>query len=270
MRLALAQWRPVTGGTAEGLARLDADAAKAAAAGADLLMTPEMALTGYAIGADAVRAAADPEGGPIATAVGQCARRHGIAVLAGFPRIGADGRVFNTVNLADRQGALRASYAKTHLYGSVDRAQFAAGGEIAAPVEIGGWRLGLAICYDIEFPELARALALAGAEAILAPTANMMPYESVATRLVPARAEENAVFLAYANYVGREDAFDYFGLSCVCGPDGADLARAGLGEEMLFADLDKAALAAARALATHLADRRPELYGPLTKPGGET
>lgn len=270
MRLALAQWRPVTGGSAEGLARLDADAAKAAAAGADLLMTTEMALTGYAIGPEAVRAAADPEGGPVAAAVGDIARRRGIALLAGFPRLGPDDRVFNTVNLVDHRGVLRASYAKTHLYGAVDRAQFAAGGEIAVPVEIGGWRLGLAICYDIEFPELARALALAGAEAILAPTANMAPFESVATRLVPARAEENAVYLAYANYAGREGDFEYFGLSCVCGPAGADLARAGRGEEMIFADLDKAALAAARTAATHLADRRPELYGPLTKPGGKT
>jgi predicted amidohydrolase len=139
MRLALAQWRPVTGGAAEGLARLDADAAKAAAAGADLLMTTEMALTGYAIGPELGRDASDPEGGPLAAAVGDIARRRGIALLAGFPRLGADGRVFHTVNLADRQGALRASYAKTHLYGAVDRAQFAAGAEIVAPVEIGGW-----------------------------------------------------------------------------------------------------------------------------------
>jgi predicted amidohydrolase len=270
MRLALAQWRPVTRGAAEGLARLDADAATAAAAGADLLLTTEMALTGYAVGPDAVRAAADPEGGPLAEAVGDIARRRGIALLAGFPRLGPDGRVFNTVNLVDHRGVLRACYAKTHLYGTVDRAQFAAGAEIAAPVEIGGWRLGVAICYDIEFPELARALALAGAEAILAPTANMAPFESVATRLVPARAEENAVYLTYANYAGREGDFHYFGLSCVCGPDGTDLARAGRGEEMIFADLDKAVLAEARAQATHLADRRPELYGPLTKPGGET
>ena len=51
------------------------------------------------------------------------------------------------------------------------------------------------------------------------PTANMAPFEGVATRLVPARAEENAVFVAYANYVGAEGAFAYFGLSCVCGPD---------------------------------------------------
>jgi len=268
MRLALAQWRPVTGGSAEGLARLDRAAARAAAAGADLLMTPEMGLTGYAIGAGAVRAAADPEGGPLAAAVSAIARRHGLAVLAGLPKLAGDGGVFNTIHLADRTGAQRASYAKTHLYGSVDRAQFAPGPALAEPVEIDGWRLGLAICYDIEFPEVARALALAGAEAILVPTANMLPFEGVATRLVPARAEENGVFVAYANYVGAEGDFAYFGLSCVCGPGGGDLARAGAEEELIFADLDKAVLAEARRTATHLADRRPELYRSLTTSKG--
>lgn len=267
MRLAVGQWRPVTGGSAEGLARLDRAAAEAAAAGADLLILPEMALTGYNIGAAAVRAAADPDRGPMATAVADAARRHGIGLVAGFPHA-ADGRIYNTVQLFDRAGEPRARCAKTHLFGAVDRAQFAPGREIAAPVEVDGWVLGLAICYDIEFPELARALALAGAEAILTPTANMLPYDTVATRLVPARAEENAVFVAYANYVGAEPPFEYFGLSCVCDPTGADLARAGRGEEMIFADLDKAVLAAARRNATHLADRRPELYGSLTKTGG--
>ncbi|HEU0221283.1 MAG TPA: carbon-nitrogen hydrolase family protein, partial [Paracoccaceae bacterium] len=268
MRLALAQWRPVTGGAAEGLARLDQAAAQAAAGGANLLLLPEMALTGYNIGAEAVRAAADPEGGPIAEAVGETARRHGIALVAGFPKLGADGRVYNAVHLADRTGVARASYAKTHLYGAVDRAQFAAGSALAPPVELAGWRLGLAICYDIEFPEVARALAVAGAEAILVPTANMKPYESVATRLVPARAEENAVFVAYANYAGAEGAFRYFGSSCVCGPTGADLIRAGNGEAMVFADLDRTALSEARRAATHLADRRPELYRSLTETRG--
>ncbi len=168
----------------------------------------------------------------------------------------------------DRSGETLATYAKTHLFGDVDRAQFVAGDGYAPVVELGGWRLGLAICYDIEFPETARLLALAGAEAILAPTANMAPFDSVALRLVPSRAEENALYVAYANYCGSEGEFDYVGLSCVCGPDGGDLARAGRGPEMIFADLDRGALAAARSRSTQLADRRPDLYAPLAKPEG--
>lgn len=266
MRLALDQRQPVTSGTAEGLAWLGSAAATAVAGGADVLILPEMALTGYNIGPEAVAAAAGPEGGPLDGALADAARRHGLAIVAGYPRRGEDDRPHNAVRLVDRAGETRATYAKTHLFGGVDRAQFAPGSGYAPVVELDGWRLGLAICYDIEFPETARLLALAGAEAILAPTANMAPFDSVALRLVPARAEENALYVAYANYCGAEGDFDYVGLSCVCGPDGADLARAGRGEEMIFADLDRAALTAARARSTQLADRRPDLYAPLANP----
>ena len=269
MRLALDQGPPATGGSAEALARLDRSASAAAAAGADLLMTPEMALTGYNIGGDAVRAAAESPGGPMRAALSEIARRHRVALVAGLPELGADGKIYNAVNLLDKRGASLACYRKTHLYGAVDRAQFAPGATLAPPVELDGWVLGLAICYDIEFPELARAHALAGADAILVPTANMVPYDGVATRIVPARAEENEIYVAYANYCGSEGEFAYCGLSCVCGPDGADLARAGRGEEMIFADLSKGHLAATRARSTHLADRRPELYPAAANSGGE-
>lgn len=266
MRLALDQGPPATGGSAEALARLNRVARTAAAGGATLLITPEMALTGYNIGASAVRAAAEPPDGPMLAGLAEIALRNGIALLAGFPELGADGQVYNAIHLVDRRGRGRATCRKTHLYGAVDRAQFAAGRSLAEPVELGGWSFGLAICYDIEFPEVARAQALAGVDAILVPTANMVPYDGVATRIVPARAEENEVYVAYANYCGAEGVFTYCGLSCVCGPDGVDLARAGSGEEMIFADLSKPHLAAIRASLTHLADRRPELYGPLDGP----
>ncbi len=269
MRLALDQRHPVTGGAAEGVAWLDRAAAAAAAGGADLLILPEMALTGYNIGAEAVAAAAEPEGGALDLALAEAARRHGLAIVAGYPRQATDGRAAQLRSGSSTAAAQPcATYAKTHLFGGVDRAQFAAGDDYAPVVEFGGWRLGLAICYDIEFPETARLLALAGAEAILAPTANMAPFDSVALRLVPSRAEENALYVAYANYCGAEGEFDYVGLCCVCGPDGADIARAGRGPEMIFADLDRAALEAARARSTQLADRRPDLYAPLANPEG--
>lgn len=266
MRMALLQCTPGAPDTAEGLARLDAAAARAADAGAALLVTPEMFLTGYAIGADAVARLAEPTDGPTARAAAEIARRRGVALLYGRPE--RDGNaVYNAVRLVGSDGAGIAGYRKTHLFGAVDRAQFAAGAALSPVVEVAGVKVGLAICYDIEFPEVARGLALAGAEAILVPTANMLPFESVATRLVPARAEENTVFVAYANYVGREGDLRYCGLSCVAAPDGTDVARAGTGEELLVADLDRGRLQAARSQLTYLRDRRPELYGDPGSPG---
>ncbi|MEQ9334855.1 carbon-nitrogen hydrolase family protein [Thalassobaculum sp.] len=263
MRIALLQCAPGAPDTAAGLARLDAAASRAAAAGAALLVTPEMFLTGYAIGPEAVATLAEPADGPAAREAAAIARRHGVALLYGWPERDGDA-VYNAVQLIDADGRRLAGYRKTHLFGEVDRGQFRAGRTLSPVVEFGGpqraFRVALAVCYDIEFPEVARALALAGAEAILVPTANMAPFHSVATRLVPARAEENTVFVAYANYVGREGGFDYCGLSCVAGPDGADLARAGTDEALLVADLDRARIDAARSQLTYLSDRRPGLY----------
>jgi 5-aminopentanamidase len=270
MRLAIDQWRPVMGGVPEGLARLERAAVRAAHAGADILVLPEMALTGYNIGASAVRAAAEGEAGAIEAALAAIARRHRIGLVAGYPRGDGQGGCHNTARLMGPDGATLTRYAKTHLYGSVDRKQFTAGPALGEVVELGGWRFALAICYDIEFPETARSLALAGAEVILVPTANMSPYESISMRIVPARAEENAVYVAYANYCGGEAEFDYVGLSCICAPTGDELARAGEGEEMIFADLDRAAFDRARAIGTHLEDRRPDLYAALTQPGDPT
>jgi predicted amidohydrolase len=129
--------------------------------------------------------------------------------------------------------------------------------------ELGGFKIGLLICYDIEFPEPARLLALAGAEIILIPTAQMQPYEQVARHVLPARAYENQVYTAYANHSGDDDGLSYVGLSSICGPDGAVLAFAGRGEEMLFAEFSQEHLAAVRQADPFFTDRRPVLYGPV-------
>ena len=121
------------------------------------------------------------------------------------------------------------------------------------------------ICYDVEFPENVRHLALLGADLVAVPTALMRPFDVVANILVPARAYENQVFVAYVDRCGSDAGFDYCGLSCVVGPDGTDLARAGRGEELIFADLDLSVLHQSRQINTHLRDRRPALYQRLTR-----
>jgi len=118
----------------------------------------------------------------------------------------------------------------------------------------------LAICYNVEFPKLVRAYALAGAEVVLVPTANIEPYTGIAVRVVPARAEENEIYVAYANRVGSEGNFEYCGLSCVVGPDGLDHARAAVEEEIIYASLPKEHLTNIRKSLSRLNDRSPELY----------
>lgn len=242
------------------LARLARAASEARRRGAELLVAPEMFLTGYAIGADAVRHLAEPIGGPSVGAARQVARSAGIALVFGFPE--RDGEaVYNSAIAIGADGTTLATYRKTHLFGAVDRAQFSRGEAAPGVFAIGGFKLGLLICYDVEFPENARRLALGGADLVVVPTALMRPFDVVARAVVPVRAFENQVFVAYANRCGAEADFDYCGLSCVVGPDGVDIARAGRGEELIVADLDKAALLRSRKLNPYLTDRRPELYG---------
>ena len=258
MRLALDQWTPVASKT-EGIARLHDSAAKAAALQADILILPEMALTGYNIGPEAVRAAAEPKDGPMVQALAAAAQKHRIAIVAGLPER-AGPHVYNTAHMIGPGGATLAHYRKTHLFGLVDRSQFSPGQTLSPVFAYKGWNLAIAICYDVEFPELVRTLALQGAEALLVPTANMEPYRGIPLRAVPVRAEENEIFVAYANYTGPEHDFTYCGLSCVCGPDGNDLARAGHEAEMIVADLSRDHFTATRHKISHLNDRRTDLY----------
>ena len=263
--LSLALWQtPYLGTPAQALARLDTTAAQASAQGADLLLCPEMGLTGYAIGANRVAALAEPADGALAQAVGAIARRHGIAIVYGYPeRHSGGGKPFNAAQAIGPQGDPLGHYRKTHLYGDLDHAQFSAGDAASQVFAWRGWRLGLLICYDVEFPETVRGLALQGADAVLVPTANMVGFDEVSTLLVPARACENRLILAYANACGAEGDTHYNGLSTAADARGTVLSQAGRTEALTLASLKPSALLAARQH-TYLNARRPDLYRPLT------
>ncbi|MQA63974.1 MAG: carbon-nitrogen hydrolase, partial [Actinophytocola sp.] len=164
--------------TAAGAAALAVPAARAAAAGAHVLVCPEMITTGYHIGAE-IPKVAEAAGGPTAAVVAGIAREHRIAIVYGYPE--RDGEaVFNSVQLVGGDGARLANYRKTHLFGELDRTWFTPGHQAVVQAELHGMRIGLLLCYDVEFPEIVRAHALAGTELLLVPTALMSPYEIVA------------------------------------------------------------------------------------------
>ncbi|MER6211922.1 carbon-nitrogen hydrolase family protein [Streptomyces sp. NPDC001642] len=261
MRTALLQSSGRPGSVVENLKVLDEAAGRAAADGAGLLAAPEMFLTGYAIGDDVDRLA-EPADGDSADTVAEIAGRHGIAIAYGYPE--RDGEsVYNSAQLISADGTRLANYRKTHLFGDFERAHFNPGEQPVVQAELDGLTVGLMICYDVEFPEPVRAHALAGTDLLLVPTANMHPFEFVAESLVPVRAWENQLYVAYVNRIGQEGEFEFFGLSTLAGPDGVARTRAGRGEELLLADLDPGFLAESRAANPYLTDRRPGLYGSL-------
>ncbi|MFJ8148533.1 carbon-nitrogen hydrolase family protein [Streptomyces sp. NPDC096094] len=261
MRTALLQSSGRPGSTAENLKVLDEAAGRAAAAGAGLLVTAELFLTGYAIGDD-IAVLAEPADGDSADAVAEIAGRHGLAVAYGYPERAGES-VFNSVQLISADGTRAANYRKTHLFGCFEREHFTPGEQPVVQAELDGVTVGLMICYDVEFPENVRAHALAGTDLLLVPTAQMHPFQFVAESVVPVRAFENQMYVAYVNRVGREGEFEFVGLSALAGPDGTARARAGRAEELVLADVDPAFLAASREANPYLKDRRPGLYGPL-------
>ncbi|MDX9665593.1 carbon-nitrogen hydrolase family protein [Pseudomonas sp. P5_152] len=263
MRVALYQCPPLPLDVAANLHRLQQLATEAK--GADLLVVPEMFLTGYNIGVDAVNVLAQVCNGEAAQQIAQIARTSGVAILYGYPERAEDGQIYNAVQLIDAQGERLCNYRKTHLFGDLDHSMFSAGEDDFPLVELNGWKLGFLICYDLEFPENARRLALAGAELILVPTANMIPFDFIADVTVRARAYENQCYVAYANYCGSEEQIHYCGQSSIAAPDGSRIAQAGLDEALIVGTLDRQLMLDSRAANRYFLDRRPALYDALNK-----
>ncbi|TDQ85454.1 putative amidohydrolase [Dongia mobilis] len=227
---------------------------------ADLLVTPELFASGYRLPPAELQRLAEPAAGPFVGALADIAREAGLAILCGFPE--RDGAlVFNSAIAIGRDGATLALYRKLHLPSDDERAAFAAGGRIVT-FDLLGFHVAPLICYDIEFPEAARACARAGAELILVPTALRRHWHEIARQVIPVRARESGAFLAYCNFAGSESDWDYAGLSSICGPDGAVLALAGEAEGVIVATLNHGAVAAARARLPYLRDCRFGVSGP--------
>ncbi|MFF8954918.1 carbon-nitrogen hydrolase family protein [Streptomyces sp. NPDC014894] len=260
LRTALLQSSGRPGSPGENLTALDAAAARAAEGGARLLITSEMFLTGYAI-RDRVPALAETADGPAAGTVAEIAARHGLAIAYGYPERDGE-RIFNSVQLIDSSGERLAGYRKTHLFGPFEQRWFTPGDRPVVQAELDGVRIGMLICYDVEFPENVRAHALAGTDLLVVPTAQMHPFQFVAESMIPVRAFESQLYIAYVNRTGSEGAFEFVGLSCLAGPDGVARTRAGRGEELVFGEVDPDLLRASRAANPYLRDRRPDLYAP--------
>jgi len=241
-------------GFAEALAVLETALGQAAEDGADLVLTPELFISGYGDAAHTARSALRSDGPELCALAAAC-RRAGVALVVGYPERGGSG-CYNAASVIDARGQLLAHYRKRRLPNAYERTSFdtATG---SCRFMLCGVRCAVLICYDVEFPELVRRLATSGSELVLVPTALMARWEIVATRVLPTRAYENGVFMAYANYAAAAGS-DMAGLSCVCGPDGHDLGRLAAEAGRLTVAIDTRAIARVRSLmpllATAIAD----------------
>jgi deaminated glutathione amidase len=201
MRVALCQL-PVSSDPSVNLGRAQRALADAARAGAQLAVFPEG--TQARFGSD-LRAAAEPTDGPFCRGLSDAARDHGVAVVAGVFEPGPGRLVYNTAVMFDERGTLAAAYRKIHLFDALGQRESdqVAPGDEPVVAQLGGLRVGVMTCYDIRFPEHARALLARRADLIVVPAgwaAGLFKEEHWVT-LIRARAIENTVWVAAADQV---------------------------------------------------------------------
>lgn len=236
---------------------------RAAAAGAALVVFPELFIPAYHpptlsaapekcdVIANAQWRVSDARLDPLAAVAADC----DLSVLIGASVRHATGRRTISLLLIDPRG-VAVAYDKQHLWG-VDEARLFTPGLQPGAISLRGWRLGLGICYDVSFPEHARSAALAGAHAYLCPSVFLVGRDHRRDLYFPTRALENTMYVVFTNGVAGVDSWQFSGGAAVFDPEGRQLVRAPAnGEAVVCADFDPAELARIRAQLPMLVDHR--------------
>lgn len=275
-RIACAQLAPKLGDLRANRALVLAAIREAAACGAEVVVLPELVTSGYMLSSPREAAAvAIDSGHDILAEWAAAAAQLGIVLAAGFCERDGDGRIYNSAALIDPTG-LRAVYRKLHLWAR-EKLLFCAGDAQPPVLDTTVGRVAVVICYDLEFPELTRSVALAGAQLLLVPTNWPLVHRPAGERppevtIAMAAARVNRMAVACADRVGDERGQRWTGGTTIVTTDGWVAAESGGGDargvERVVADV---ALDAAldKRLTDHadaFGDRRPELYAALTAP----
>ena len=271
--IAVAQLAPVIGDPSANRSAAADAVGEAAAAGAQLIVLPELCDSGYVFDSagEARGLATEAGGSPTLRHWQELAAAHQMVIVGGFCELGDDGRLYNSAALVDESGT-RAVYRKAHLWDR-EKLVFTPGEAPSPVVGLPFGRVAMAICYDLEFPEWARLPALDGADLIAAPVnwpTMPRPAAERPAEVVKAQADAatGGVFVAIADRCGTERGVDWIGGTVIIGPDGYPLAGPVMADRPAVLTAD-CVLARARdkRINDHndlLADRRPELYWPVT------
>jgi beta-ureidopropionase len=220
-------------------------------------------------------ATAEPEDGPTVSRMREVAREHGVVLIVPWYEEEQPGVYYNTACVIERDGSVLGKYRKTHIpqVGPCFWEKFYfKPGNLGYPVwDTSVGRIGLIICYDRHFPEVARELGLKGAELVFNPSATVESLSRYLWELEqPAHAVANGFWVAASNRVGVEAPLNpnkFYGSSYFCSPRGKIVAQASDSEdEVLVADIDLDEIREVRDTWQFFRDRRPETYGDLARP----
>ncbi|MCW4018497.1 MAG: carbon-nitrogen hydrolase family protein [Candidatus Bathyarchaeota archaeon] len=268
IKLALAQMNSKRENKKENIEKIETTTKKAKEQGADLVIFPELSLTGYVI-RDQLYELAEAIPGPSTQNIEQIAKETGMHIIFGMPEVSEKTKatIFNTSVFVGPDGVIgkyRKMYLPTHSVFEEKR-YFRPGYQTAAfDTPIG--KIGLFICYDIFFPEVTRLTRLQGAQLMVCISASPAVRRNYFEILTAARALENTAFLAYVNLVGVEDGLQFWGGSRLVSPTGDVLAKAKYDvEDFVMCEVNYGDLRPAEAFIPTLRDLRPELFEKLKK-----
>jgi predicted amidohydrolase len=260
MRIALAQIRSRPGEVALNTQTIIHEVRAAAARGCEVVVFPEMSDTGYHMPTIVRTASAWDKG--VYPEVATIAAEAQVVVIVGLSeRVG--GEIYNTIAVIGTDGELLAKYRKTHLITAepICEQNYIRPGDSITLCTVAGLRTGLMTCYDIRFPELARRLALSGAELLVVPAAFPLARITHWETINACRAIENQVYLAAVNRVGDDEGLLFGGTSRLFDPYGLVLASASETDEtLLIGEVSRERLEEVRGQMKVFADRREELY----------
>jgi predicted amidohydrolase len=261
MKIAVAQIACALGDVAANLRTIRDFSSRAKDAGAELIVFPEMADTGYSMRVIRERATRWSEGA--VPALRELAKTLSLAIISGVSE--RDGSaIYNSQVFVDMSGAIIAKYRKTHLFAVApieEHTRFAPGGELSS-CALGDLRLGLSICYDLRFPEIYRSLAVKH-QATVFVISSAWPFPRVEHLrvLATARAIENQSYVILSNRVGADDGTSFCGSSAIIDPYGVVIASASADrQELIFGDLSLEVVESVRSRMPVFAHRREELY----------
>ncbi len=256
-KVALAQMWIVLGQPEENLRSARAALVQAKDEGAELVLLPELWSTGYDL--ERAREHGSPIDAAIFARMSEMAREFELH-LCGSALEARDGRSFNTQALFAPDGRLVAAYSKIHLFGLMHEPDFLAPGTQLQTAQTPWGKAGLAICYDLRFPEMFRAYALGGAGLLLLSAEWPHPRLEHWRTLIRARAIENQSFFAACNCVGESNGNIFFGHSMIVDPWGEVLIEAGERAGVFIAEIDLARVEETRRRLPVFADRRAGIY----------
>jgi len=265
-KIALAQISCRRGDKKANLQKIEEYAKKAKKQKAELVVFPELSLTGYTV-RDEIYELAEKIPGPSISIIEKLAREIGIHVIFGMPELSekTEATVYNSAVLIGPEGFIgkyRKMYLPTHSVFEEKR-YFRSGYDVGTfETELG--KIGLTICYDIFFPEVSRLTRLEGAKLIVCISASPAVRRAYFETLTIARAIENTAFIVYVNLVGVEDGLQFWGGSRLIGPDGNIIAKAEYDEEnMVVGEVNYADIRPAEIFVPTLRDLRPEIFEKL-------